>query len=125
MTLQLKSSTATKIRPEHLRDEPRAGDGGFAAATALSPKPPTGAERPKDKPPNELGEVIKTFPRCGLLAVGQNPRRRTADEAGQGLSRFVGLVGAPPGRANGIAGDRAIAARQTLQRSGMAIEPVL
>jgi len=55
---------------------------------------------------------------CGILAVGQFRRASDlADEDGQGLSLDpVGLIGAPPCRRSGTAGDRAVSARQAIQR---------
>ena len=96
---------------------------GQALAAYLKPRE---NGEPKDKPPNELGEVIKTFTTVAEYWLSdKDARDRTADEDGQGLSRSVGLVGAPPGRRTGAAGDRALAARQALQRPRMEIEPVL
>ena len=50
---------------------------GQALAAYLKPRENGEA---RDKPPNEIGEVIKTFSTVArILAVGQGPRRRTAD----------------------------------------------
>ena len=60
-----------------------------------------------------------------ILAVRQRTRLGPADQDRQGLSRSLGLVGAPHGRRRRAAGDRALAARQALQGPGVEIEPVL
>ena len=96
---------------------------GQALAAYLKPR--EGGE-PKDKPPSEIGEVIKTFSVVAEYWLSDNDaRRRAADQDGQGLSRSLGLGRAPHGRRSGQARDRAVAARQALQGSGVEIEPVL
>ena len=86
---------------------------GQALAAYLKPRE---NGEPKDKPPSELAEVVKTFTAVAEYWLSDNDRvGRTADEDRQGLSRSVGLVGAPPCRRRGAAGDRALAARQALK----------
>ena len=59
-----------------------------------------------------------------ILDVGQGSRRRPAAQDGQGLSRSLGLDGAPHGRRRRQARDRSFPARQTLPGSGVEVEPV-
>ena len=69
---------------------------GKALAAYLKPREDG---EPKDKPPNELGEVIKTFSTVAEYWLSDQTRAtRTADEAGQGLSRPLGLIDAAAGR---------------------------
>ena len=80
----------------------------------------------KDKPPNELAEVVKTFTTVAEYWLSDNERaaelqtkigKAYLDLWGSAVRRLAGEAG--------TAGDRALAARQTLQRSGMEVEPVL
>ncbi len=65
---------------------------GQALAAYLKPRENGEA---KDKPPNELGEVIKTFSTVAEYWLSDKERgRRTADQDGQGLSRSVGFLDA-------------------------------
>ena len=92
---------------------------GQALAAYLKPRE---SGEVKDKPPSELAEVVKTFTTVAEYWLSDQDRAgRTADEDRQGLSRPLGLVGAAPGRRTSAAGDRAVAARQALQRSGVEI----
>ena len=62
---------------------------GQALAAYLKPR--EGGE-PKDKPPSEIGEVIKTFTKVAEYWLSdQDARRGSADQDGQGLSRSLGL----------------------------------
>ena len=109
-----------KVRPRSLCDEPRAGDGEQRPG-ARSLSQAARERRTQGQAAQRTRRGDQDLQRGGgILAVGQRPVRGTADEDRQGLSRSVGLVGAPPCRRTGAAGDRAVAARQAVQgpRSG-------
>ena len=88
---------------------------GQALAAYLKPRE---AGEVMDKPPSEIGEVIKTFSQVAEYWLSDS--QRAADlqtKTGQGLSRSLGFGRAPHGRRTGGACDRALAARQALQGS--------
>ena len=96
---------------------------GQALAAYLKPRENGEA---KDKPPNELAEVVKTFSAVAEYWLSDNERsaelqtkiaKAYLDLWGSSVRRLAGEAGA--------AGDRAVAARQAIQRSRMEIEPVL
>ena len=96
---------------------------GQALAAYLKPRESGEA---KDKPPSEIGEVIKTFSKVAEYWLSDNAARRgPADEDRQGLSRSLGPAARRMAGEAGQARDRAVAARQALQGSGVEIEPVL
>ena len=96
---------------------------GRALAAYLKPR--ENAE-PRDNPPNEFAELIKTFSAVAEYWLSDQTRAAELQvEARQGLSRPLGQRRAPPLRRGGRRPHRALAARQAFRRSGMAVEPVL
>ena len=122
-------ATETKHRKEVQRrsvcDEHRARDGkqrpgarGLSEAARKRRAQGQAAER------NRRGDQDLQHGRR-ILDVGQGPRRRSAAEDGQGLSRPLGFCGAPHGRRGRQARDRGLPARQAFSGSGVEVEPVL
>ena len=96
---------------------------GKALAAYLKPR--ENAE-PRDNPPNEFAELIKTF---SLVAeYWLSDQTRAAELQAKLGKAYLDLWGNAARRLAGEdakPADRAGAARQTFRRSGMAIEPVL
>ncbi len=89
---------------------------GQALAAYLKPRE---SGEPKDKPPNEIGEVVKTF--TTVAEYWLSDKERAADLQTKIGKAYLDLWGrgAPHGRRSGAARDRAVAARQALQGSGV------
>src|SRR3954471_12904614 len=119
------AQTRDEVRCGSLRDKCRAGDGKRRQGARRVPE----AARERRGAGSSAGGAYRgrqdLHCRRRILAVGYVAVLRTPDQARQGLSRSLGLGGAPHGRSGRPARDRAVAARQALCRSGMEVEPVL
>ena len=88
---------------------------GQALAAYLKPRED---REPKDKPPSEIGEVIKTFTKVAEYWL--TDQQRAEDLQTKDGQAYLDLWGSAARRAGeaGQGRDRAVAARQALQGSG-------